>query len=98
MLETVGWLGKLISNANIILLTIEPGDGDTLEEDEEEQAHAASRVVVKQFEHIEATLVTTESCAFLFCLFVTEGLGIIMTIIIDLLKWTVLRCHHSSCS
>lgn len=37
-------------------LTVKPWDGDALKEDQEEQAHPASGVVVKQLEHIQATL------------------------------------------
>lgn len=37
--------------------TIEPGYGDAFKEDQEEQGHSTGRVVVKQFEHIKATLV-----------------------------------------
>ena len=38
--------------------TVEPRDGDALEEDEEQQAHAAGRVVIKQLEHVQASLET----------------------------------------
>lgn len=37
-------------------LTVKPWDGDALKEDQEEQAHPASGVVVKQLEHIQAAL------------------------------------------
>lgn len=37
--------------------TIAPGYGDALKEDQEEQTHSTGRVVVKQLEHIDATLV-----------------------------------------
>lgn len=40
------------------ILTVAPGYGDAFKEDQEQQAHAAGRVVVKQFEHIDSTLVT----------------------------------------
>lgn len=36
--------------------TIKPGYGDCLKEDEEEDAHPTGWVVVKQLEHIQATL------------------------------------------
>lgn len=36
--------------------TVEPGYGDAFKEDQEEQGHAAGRVVVKQFEHVQSTL------------------------------------------
>lgn len=37
--------------------TVEPGYGDAFKEDQEEQGHPTGGVVVKQFEHIESTLV-----------------------------------------
>lgn len=40
-----------------MLHTVEPGYGDALKEDQEQQRHSAGRVVVKQFEHIEPSLV-----------------------------------------
>lgn len=39
------------------ILTVAPGYGDALKEDQEQQAHAAGRVVVEQFEHIDSALV-----------------------------------------
>lgn len=36
--------------------TIKPGYGDAFKEDQEEQGHSTGGVVVKQFEHIKATL------------------------------------------
>lgn len=41
-------------------LTIEPGNGDTFKEDQEEQAHAAGRIIVKEFEDINTTLKETK--------------------------------------
>lgn len=38
--------------------TIAPGYGDAFKEDQEQQTHPTGRVVVKQFEHIDSTLVT----------------------------------------
>lgn len=40
------------------MLTIAPGYGDAFKEDQEQQTHSTGRVVVKQFEHIDSTLVT----------------------------------------
>ena len=37
--------------------TVAPGYGDAFKEDQEQQTHPAGRVVVKQFEHIDSTLV-----------------------------------------
>lgn len=37
-------------------LTIKPGNGDTFKEHEEQQAHATGRVVIKEFEDINAPL------------------------------------------
>lgn len=37
--------------------TIEPGYGDAFKEDQEEQTHAAGRVVVEEFEHVDSPLV-----------------------------------------
>lgn len=39
-----------------MILTIKPGDGDTFKKDEEEQAHATGRVVIKKLEDINAPL------------------------------------------
>ena len=39
-----------------LTLTVKPGNGDTFEEHEEQQAHATSRIVIKQFEDIDAPL------------------------------------------
>ena len=36
--------------------TVEPGYGDAFEEDQEQQTHPTGRVVVKEFEHVDATL------------------------------------------
>lgn len=38
------------------MLTIKPGDGDTLKEHEKQQAHATGRVVIEEFEDINAPL------------------------------------------
>lgn len=38
--------------------TVAPGYGDAFKEDQEQQTHSTGRVVVKQFEHIDSTLVT----------------------------------------
>lgn len=40
------------------ILTVAPGYGDALKEDQEQQAHATGRVVVKQLEHVDSALVT----------------------------------------
>lgn len=47
-----------IFNGRSAILTVAPGYGNAFEEDQEQQAHAAGRVVVKQFEHIDSALVT----------------------------------------
>ena len=39
-----------------LMLTVKPGDGDTFKEHEEQQAHAAGRVVIKKLEDINAPL------------------------------------------
>lgn len=39
-----------------LTLTVKPGNGDTFEEHKEQQAHATGRVVIKQFEDIDAPL------------------------------------------
>lgn len=36
--------------------TIKPGYGNSFEEDKEEKTHPTSRVVIKQLEHVQATL------------------------------------------
>lgn len=41
-------------------LTIKPGNGDTLKENQEQQAHATGRVIIKEFEDINATLKETK--------------------------------------
>lgn len=41
-------------------LTIKPGNGDTLKENQEQQAHATGRVIIEQFEDINATLKETK--------------------------------------
>lgn len=38
------------------MLTVKPGNGDTFKEHEEQQAHAAGRVVIEEFEDINAPL------------------------------------------
>jgi hypothetical protein len=38
-----------------------PGDGDTLEEHEEEQGHPAGGVLVKQLEHVDPALAQNQS-------------------------------------
>lgn len=38
------------------MLTVKPGDGHTFKEHEEQQAHAAGRVVIKKLEDINAPL------------------------------------------
>lgn len=38
--------------------TVEPGYGDAFKEDQEQETHSTGRVVVKQLEHIDSTLVT----------------------------------------
>lgn len=43
-----------------MILTIKPGDRDTFKEDEEEQAHATGRVVIKKLEDINAPLKGTQ--------------------------------------
>ena len=44
----------------LIGLTIKPGNGDTLKENQEQQAHATGRVIIEQFEDINATLKETK--------------------------------------
>lgn len=44
-----------------MLHTVEPGYGDALKEDQEQQRHSTGRVVVKQFEHIESSLVAEKN-------------------------------------
>jgi hypothetical protein len=55
-----GWIGGWINEGAGMDLTIKPGNGDTLEENQEQQAHAAGRVIIKQFEDINATLKETK--------------------------------------
>lgn len=50
-----------ILHETLTILTIAPGYGDAFKEDQEQQTHSTGRVVVKQFEHIDSTLVT-EKC------------------------------------
>ena len=38
------------------MLTVKPGNGDTFKEHEEQQAHAAGRIVIEEFEDINAAL------------------------------------------
>lgn len=38
------------------VLTITPGNGDSLKKDQEEETHAAGRVIIEQLENIDATL------------------------------------------
>ena len=42
----------------LMIHTVAPGYGDAFKEDQEQQTHSTGRVVVKQFEHIDSTLVT----------------------------------------
>lgn len=42
----------------MMIHTVAPGYGDAFKEDQEQQTHSTGRVVVKQFEHIDPTLVT----------------------------------------
>lgn len=37
-------------------LTVTPGDGDTLEENQEEERHAAGRVIIKEFKDVKTAL------------------------------------------
>lgn len=45
-----------------MLFTVEPGYGDAFEENQEQQTHPAGRIVVEQFEHVEAALSREERC------------------------------------
>lgn len=45
-----------------LIHTIAPGYGDALKEDQEQETHSTGRVVVKQFEHVDPTLVTLQHC------------------------------------
>ena len=47
-----------ILNCYVTIHTIKPGYGDALKEDQEQQAHPTGRVVVKEFEYVDSTLVT----------------------------------------
>lgn len=47
-----------ILRETLMIHTVAPGYGDAFKEDQEQQTHSTGRVVVKQFEHIDSTLVT----------------------------------------
>lgn len=53
-------MGGWINEVGGLELTIKPGNGDTLKENQEQQAHATGRVIIKQFEDINATLKETK--------------------------------------
>lgn len=40
-----------------VIHTVAPGYGDAFKEDQEEQTHSAGGIVVKQFEHVNPSLV-----------------------------------------
>lgn len=47
-----------ILHETLMIHTVAPGYGDAFKEDQEQQTHSTGRVVVKQFENIDSTLVT----------------------------------------
>lgn len=47
-----------VFSETLMIHTVAPGYGDAFKEDQEQQTHSTGRVVVKQFEHIDPTLVT----------------------------------------
>lgn len=55
-----GWMDGWINEGGGLDLTIKPGNGDTLKENQEQQAHATGRVIIEQFEDINATLKETK--------------------------------------
>ena len=60
MINTIALLGlwRVGSTPRVYhtLLTIEPGNGDALEEHQEQQAHSTGWVVVEELKHIQTTL------------------------------------------
>lgn len=56
-----GWMDDgCINQRRRLVLTIKPGNGDTLKENQEQQAHATGRVIIKKFEDINAPLKETK--------------------------------------
>lgn len=53
-------MNRWINEGRGLDLTVKPGNGDTLKENQEQQAHATGRVIIKEFEDINATLKETK--------------------------------------